>query len=149
MSAGGYAGIDDLRAELGSTLYRELYQGCFDGSDGDSATRAAADLGSAAAEIDGALATRYRLPVSGDRALALLRDWNTVLTLERAYARAASPELPEKVKTRVAQVREYLRMVRADEFLLPGAPEKSGAEGGVALVQCDDPVFGRKRMEGF
>ena len=109
------------------------------------------DLESAAAEIDGAIAFRYRLPVTGERSLALLKDWNLTLAEERAFARPVGGDYTEKIKRRVDQVRKYLDMIRADQFRLPDAPEKGAASSGsgIALVQQDKPVFGREEMSGF
>lgn len=108
------------------------------------------DLESAAAEIDGALAFRYALPVTGERSLALLKDWNLTLAEERAYARAAGSEFAEKIKRRADQVRKYLEMIRADQFRLPDAAENGASSGGgIALAKRDAQIFGRENMDGF
>ena len=133
-----YADTELLRARLGEAVFDEIYQ---DESD------AAADLESAAAEIDGAIASRYRLPVTGKRTLSLLRDWTLTLAEERAYARAAGSGFAEKVRLRVEQVRKYLEMIRNETFLLPDAEERK--DGSVAFASCREPVFGRDNMEGF
>ena len=133
-----YADTELLRARLGEAVFDEIYQ---DESD------AAADLESAAAEIDGAIASRYRLPVTGKRTLSLLRDWTLTLAEERAYARAAGSGFAEKVRLRVEQVRKYLEMIRNGTFLLPDAEEHK--DGSVAFASCREPVFGRDNMEGF
>ncbi len=133
-----YADTELLRARLGEAVFDEIYQ---DESD------AAADLESAAAEIDGAIASRYRLPVTGKRTLSLLRDWTLTLAEERAYARAAGSGFAEKVRLRVEQVRKYLEMIRNGTFLLPDAEERK--DGSVAFASCREPVFGRDNMEGF
>lgn len=138
-----YATPDELKTRIGPSIYAELYP------DGDGP--AAGDLESAAAEIDGAIACRYRLPVTGPRSLALLRDWNLTLAEERAFARPAGGDYTEKVKARVAQVRRYLDMIREDAFRLPDGTENKGGSGmgGIAIVQCDEAVFGRDKMKGF
>lgn len=133
-----YADTELLRARLGEAVFDEIYQ---DESD------AAAGLESAAAEIDGAIASRYRLPVTGKRTLSLLRDWTLTLAEERAYARAAGSGFAEKVRLRVEQVRKYLEMIRNGTFLLPDAEERK--DGSVAFASCREPVFGRDNMEGF
>ena len=133
-----YADTELLRARLGEAVFDEIYQ---DESD------AAADLESAAAEIDGAIASRYHLPVTGKRTLSLLRDWTLTLAEERAYARAAGSGFAEKVRLRVEQVRKYLEMIRNGTFLLPDAEERK--DGSVAFASCREPVFGRDNMEGF
>jgi phage gp36-like protein len=136
-----YANSADLRERVGGAIYQEIY--------GTTPNAAADDLVSAAAEIDGAAAVRYKLPVSGAGTLALFRDWNLTLAEERAFARPAGAAYTEKVKSRVAQVREYLKMLREGTFRLPDAPELGAGAGGVALVQCDEPVFGRDKMRGY
>ena len=97
------------------------------------------------------MAYRYQFPVSGTKTLALLKDWNLTLAEERAFSRPAGGEFTEKLKSRVAQVRSYLEMIRLDQFRLPDAAEKNSAANGsaVAIVQCDEPVFGRDKMSGF
>jgi len=135
-----YATATELSGRLGSTVYAEIY--------GQDQTIPAADLDSAAAEIDGAVSYRYAIPATGTRTLALLKDWNLTLAEERAYARAAGGDYSEKVKSRCALVRKYLEMIRTDAFRLPDAPEKS-ASAGISLVRNDPPVFGRGNMNGF
>lgn len=135
-----YAAAAELSLRLGSTVYSEIY--------GQDLTTPAADLESAAAEIDGAVSYRYAVPATGSRTLALLKDWNLTLAEERAYARTAGGDFSEKVKSRCALVRKYLDMIRSDRFSLPDAPEK-GASNGISLVKNDPPVFGRGKMSGF
>lgn len=144
-----YSSAEDLRRRIGFSVFDEIYN-VPDGSDLSDRSDIADDLESAAAEIDGALAFRYSLPVTGERSLALLKDWNLTLAEERAYARAAGSEFAEKIKRRADQVRKYLEMIRADQFRLPDAAENGASSGGgIALVKRDDPVFDRKSMEGF
>ena len=146
-----YATEDELKQRIGESVFQEIYF-LSDGSDGsDQSDKIRDDLESAAAEIDGAIAFRYRLPVTGERSLALLKDWNLTLAEERAFARPVGGDYTEKIKRRVDQVRKYLDMIRADQFRLPDAPEKGAASSGsgIALVQQDKPVFGREEMSGF
>ena len=146
-----YATADDLKQRIGESVFQEIYF-LSDGSDrSDVSDKVTDDLESAAAEIDGAIAFRYRLPVTGERSLALLKDWNLTLAEERAFARPVGGDYTEKIKRRVDQVRKYLDMIRADQFRLPDAPEKGAATSGsgIALVQQDKPVFGREKMSGF
>ena len=146
-----YATADDLKQRIGESVFQEIYF-LSDGSDGsDQSDKVTDDLESAAAEIDGAIAFRYRLPVTGERSLALLKDWNLTLAEERAFARPVGGDYTEKIKRRVDQVRKYLDMIRDDQFRLPDAPEKGSATSGsgIALVQQDKPVFGREEMSGF
>ena len=143
-----YATADDLKQRIGESVFQEIY--CL--SDwSDQSDKVIDDLESAAAEIDGAIAFRYSLPVTGERSLALLKDWNLTLAEERAFARPVGGDYTEKIKRRVDQVRKYLDMIRADQFRLPDAPEKGAATSGsgIALVQQDKPVFGRDEMSGF
>ncbi len=145
-----YASVAELRRRTGRSVFDEIY-GKSELPDFSDLSIALDDLLAAAAEIDGAIAARYRLPVTGERSLALLKDWCLTLAEERAFARPAGESFTEKVKTRVAQVRQYLDKIRDDAFRLPDAEEnRSGTgAGGVAIVQCDEPVFGRDRMKGF
>lgn len=139
-----YAVVSDLSSRIGSSVFTEIY------GSGTSHPEAESDLASAAAEIDGAIASRYQIPVSGERSLALLKDWCLTLAEERAYARPVGGDFTEKIKRRVDQVRKYLDMIRADQFRLPDAPENSAASGAnIALVKCDAPIFDRRKMGGF
>jgi len=133
-----YAVAEDLRGRIGDSAFEEIYT---------SEEAAASDLESASAEIDGAIASRYRLPVRGSRTLALLKDWNLTLAEERAYARCAGSSFAEKVKLRVEQVRKYLEMIRSGAFRFPDAEENKA--GSVAFASGKPPVFGRGNMEGF
>lgn len=142
-----YATAEEFRRRIGGGIFDEIY-GLTVSSVLADQPAVSADLEAAAAEIDGAIAARYALPVTGPRSLALLKDWNLTLAEERAYARPAGADFTEKIKRRVDQVRKYLDLIRADQFRLPDAAENQ-ASGGIALVQRDDPVFDRKSMEGF
>lgn len=155
-----YATAAELRQRIGGSVFDEIYNlnpvqnssggQVLQSSSSDEGSDIADDLESAAAEIDGAIAARYALPVTGSRSLALLKDWNLTLAEERTYARPAGGNFTEKIKRRVDQVRKYLELIRNDRFRLPDAVENSSGSGGtIALVQRDDPVFDRKKMGGF
>ena len=142
----GYAAAPDLKARLGEAVFDEIY-GVSTRADLSDLTAAADDLAAASAEIDGAVAARYRLPVAGTAARALLKDWCLTLAEERAFARAAGGAWAEKVKSRVEQVRKYLEMVRDGTFRLAGEIEDTA--GRAAFAHNAEPVFDRKKMEGF
>ena len=147
-----YATAEELRQRIGGSVFDEIYNVSdqSDQSDLSDQSDIADDLESAAAEIDGAIAARYALPVTGSRSLALLKDWNLTLAEERAYARPAGADFSEKIKRRVDQVRKYLDLIRDDRFKLPDAPENTAGSGStIALVQRDDPVFDRDNFTGF
>ena len=140
-----YASQDEFQKRLGERLWSASYD-----------NRAAyqqdvVDLAAASAEIDGSVSVRYVLPVTGENTLALLKDWTLTLAEERAYARTAGSEFPEKVKSRVAQVRSSLELLREGKFRLPDAVEVGSGSGGpsIALVQSDEPIFTRDRMRRF
>lgn len=137
-----YASREDLRSRLGNAAYQELY--------GAAPAAADEDLAGAAAEIDGALAARYAVPVVSDAAAPLLKDWTLTLAEERASARAAGANFAEKVKDRAAQVRKYLDMILAEEFHLSGAAvnETDGVAAHV-VVSADGPNFTRESLEGY
>ena len=137
-----YATADDLRRRLSPGVAQEIY--------GSDRAPAEDDLSSAGAEIDAALAARWRLPVEGPRSRALLRDWVLTLAEERAYARCVGDDWSQKIKARAAQVRACLERIRSDDFRLPDAEEvDSSASGPLTLVEQDAPVFGRERMNGY
>ncbi len=166
-----YASAEELRQRIGGSVFDEIYnlsepiipaessdeagseqaeQIVLRSSSSDEGSDITDDLESAAVEIDGAIAARYALPVTGSRSLALLKDWNLTLAEERAYARPAGADFTEKIKRRVDQVRKYLDLIRNDQFRLPDAAENSSGSGGtIALVQRDDPVFDREKFTGF
>ena len=135
-----YATLTELENRLGSAAYHALYA---------TDAPAQADLDAAAAEIDGSLAFRYAPPVTGSRSLTLVGDWNLTLAEERAAARSAGDAPAGSLRGRVELVRHYLALIRAGEFALPDETEKGAAPGGIALIQCDAPVFGRGASRGF
>ena len=143
-----YATVDELRRRIGPAIFDEIYLS--DGSDLSDKSDALIDLLAAAAEIDGAISSRYRLPVTGNVALALLKDWCLTLAEERAYARPVGGEFTEKIIRRVDTVRKYLDMIRLDQFKLSDAPENGSSPAArVALIQRDNAIFDRSKMEGF
>ena len=137
-----YATIDELKVRLGQD-YAGLYG---TGDTGD--VPAQADLDAAAAEIDAAAGCRYETPVTSERAAALLRDWNLTLCEERARVRCAGDTLPEKIRMRIAHVRDSLAKTASGELILPGATENMRGQG-FATVACDEPVFSRDTMKGY
>ena len=144
-----YATAAEFRQRTGESVFDEIYA-VSTGSDLSGLPGIADDLESACAEIDGAIAVRYALPVTGPRSLALLKDWNLTLAEERAYARPAGGDFSAKIKRRADQVRKYLEMIRAGEFKLPDAAENtSGPDGTIALVRRDEPIFERDKMDGY
>lgn len=144
-----YASAEEFRQRIGGGVFDEIYD-VSDQSDLSDRSDITDDLESADAEIDGAIASRYALPVTGERSLALLKDWNLTLAEERAYARPAGGDFTEKIKRRVDQVRKYLDMIRADQFRLPDAPENTASSGSsIALIRRDEPIFDREKMGGF
>lgn len=144
-----YAAAAELRQRIGGSVFDEIYS-VPDGSELSGLPGIADDLESASAEIDGAIASRYALPVTGSRSLALLKDWNLTLAEERAYARPAGGDFTGKIKRRADQVRKYLDMIRADAFQLPDAEENSSGSGSaIALIRRDEPIFDREKMTGF
>ena len=140
-----YATVDELRRRIGPAVFDEIYA-----SNLPELHDATADLVAAAAEIDGAISCRYRIPVTGSIALALLKDWCLTLAEERAYARPIGGEFPEKIAKRVDNVRKYLEMIRLDQFKLSDAPENVSSNAAkIALVQRDNAIFDRGKMDGF
>ena len=140
-----YASQDEFQKRLGERLWSAIY-------DNKAAYQQdVVDLAAASAEIDGSVSVRYVLPVTGENTLALLKDWTLTLAEERAYARTAGSEFPEKVKSRVAQVRSSLELLREGKFRLPDAVEVGSGSGGpsIALVQSETPIFTRERMRRF
>ena len=137
-----YATINELKVRLGQD-YAGLY-----GNDEAGTAAAQADLDAAAAEIDAAAGCRYETPVVSARAEALLRDWDLTLCEERARVRCAGDTIPEKLKLRVAHVRESLAKTACGELVLPGASESARGQG-FSTVACDGPVFTRETMKGY
>ena len=137
-----YATINELKVRLGQD-YAGLY-----GNDESGTATAQADLDAAAAEIDAAAGCRYETPVVSEHAGALLRDWNLTLCEERARVRCAGDTLPDKLKMRVAHVRESLAKTSSGELVLPGAAESTRGQG-FSTVACDEPVFSRETMKGY
>ena len=137
-----YATINELKVRLGQD-YAGLY-----GNDEAGTATAQADLDAAAAEIDAAAGCRYETPVVSERAGALLRDWNLTLCEERSRVRCAGDTLPDKLRTRIAHVRESLAKTASGDLVLPGAAESVRGQG-FATVACDEPVFTRTSMRGY
>lgn len=138
-----YASIEDLTERLGEKKYTSIYREEHSRSD-------ESDLAEAAAEIDAFLAKRYTVPVTAEGALILLRSWTLDLAEEKAYKRAGSSDLPEKVKAAAAIVRQNLKAVSAGTMILAAdAAENSSTPGGSALVVGNDVAFSRDQMAGY
>ncbi len=133
-----YASVQELEARLGSSVFREIYP--------DPAA-ARYDLNDAQAEINGAVAVRYALPVTGPASLALLKSWNLTLAEERACARSAGSQFPEKIRIRAELIRARLDEIRKDLFRLPDAEEQT--QSAVSFLSMETPVFSRNKMKLF
>jgi phage gp36-like protein len=108
------------------------------------------DLIAASAMIDGSAAARYQTPITAEAALPLLRSWCLALAIELAYGRAASDELPKKVKGAADNVRTLLTRLESGSFKLPGAPaETANGPGAAAIIEIDEPFFTSERMKGY
>ena len=83
-----YADISDLRVRLGS-IFSEIYP---------SDEAASEDLKDAQAEINGALALRYIVPVEASSEVAsLLKYWTLDLASELAFTRTAGSTCPDTI----------------------------------------------------
>ena len=133
-----YADIDSLKAGLGS-LFAEIYP---------SDSIAEEDLADAQAEIDGALAARYEIPVSSPaETLRLLKGWTLALAEELAFLRTAGAAIPEKIRLRAEEIRRHLAGIRQGSFLLPGTEERHSEP--FVFLSMDSPVFGRDKMKRY
>ena len=133
-----YADISDLRVRLGS-IFSEIYP---------SDDAASEDLKDAQAEINGALALRYIVPVEASSEVAsLLKYWTLDLASELAFTRTAGSTCPDKIRRRADKVRSRLADVREGRFLLPGAAERESAS--LVSLSMEKPVFGRDTLRRF
>lgn len=135
-----YATLDRYKRRLAG-VYGGIY-----GSGPEADADAADDLAAAAAEIDGKLAARYVVPLTG--ATELAAAWQLTLAEELAYGRSAAPEFPGKLKDRSAEVRRQLEAAVAGKLQLPGAAV-AAAGGGTATVEAAAPLFTRDQMQGY
>ena len=88
-----YATLDDLLSRLSS-----LYGGLYADREGETMTREAqSDLDSAEAEINGLIGTRFRVPVTAEGSLPLLRHWAVTLAEELAWSRSGKGKMPENL----------------------------------------------------
>ncbi len=140
-----YATATELIQRLGG-FYRDLYAD----SDGRlQLSEAAADIAAASAEIDGRIGKRYEIPVSAPASGELLKHWTVTLAEELAWSRSGKGETPESVRLRAAEVRRMLDLAAAGGMVLPGAVAAPGADAAALLVEGDEPIFRRDKMERF
>ena len=141
-----YATLDDLLSRLSS-----LYGGLYADREGETMTREAqSDLDSAEAEINGLIGTRFRVPVTAEGSLPLLKHWTLTLAEELAWSRAGTGKMPDSLVNRVKQTREYLEKISTGTMTLAGAGQDEETGGGsIAFVAGNDPVFGRENMRGY
>ncbi len=140
-----YATAEDLIQRLGG-FYRDLYAD----SDGRlQVCEAAADIAAASAEIDGRIGKRYQIPVSAPAAGELLKHWALTLAEELAWSRSGQGETPENVRARAAEVRRMLNLAAEGTMVLPGAVAAPEADAAALLVEGDEPIFRRHKMERF
>ena len=143
-----YATTDDLEARLKS-FFSQLYAD-EDAEGGVNLVDAAEDIEAAEAEVDGAAAVRYTVPVTATAALPLLKNWTLTITEELAWRRSAQGTTPENVKDRVKEVRRQLERLAKKEVVIPGAAENTETGSGAsAIVSAATPVFTREKMSGF
>lgn len=135
-----YASLSDLKIRLGNR---------FDGLYENSEESALADLDAAQSEIDATLSARYSTPISERSAQAILKNWTLTLAEELTYSRAVGGAESDKLAKRVESVRANLREAAAGKLRIGLAEPAAEAPGGASIMQCDTPMFTRKKMEGF
>lgn len=137
-----YADYQEMIGRLGEKKYFSIYR--------DDHAGSSSDLAEASAEINAFLAKRYIVPVTAGNALILLKAWTLDLAEEKAYKRAGSSDIPEKVKAAAAVVRGNLKAVSAGSMILPAdAAENTNSPGGSVLVVGNSIVFARDDMAGY
>lgn len=140
-----YATVESLLARIGS-----VYAGLYAGPDGEPlVAEATADLASASAEIDLAVAARYATPVTSPESLALLTPWCLTLAEELAWTRSGVDKTPENIKQRVANVRRLLDLVAEGKRPLPGAAERASGVAVATLIEGARPLMTREEMAGY
>ena len=132
-----YATIADMRSRLGKRS-DELYEPPAD-------YLIEQDLIAAGAEIDGALARRYVVPIAAAQALPLLRHWTLTLAEEMAWSRVGFDRIPEEVATRVENVRKLLALYATNERVIPGAATAEST----AVVAGEDRIFTPDSLQGY
>ena len=141
-----YATIEDMRTRL-SSVYSGLYRDEFNGQ---METEMQTDLDAAEAEINAFLGTRFRVPVTAEESIPLLKHWTLTLAEELAWSRAGTGKMPDSLVNRVKQTREYLEKISTGTMTLAGAGQDEETGGGsIAFVAGNDPVFGRENMRGY
>lgn len=136
-----YGSGDEFKIRLGQDTVNGIY--------GTDSAPADADLATANAEVEAALAGRYAVPVTAPGARGLLKDWVLTLAVERAHLRDAAPELPKKVKDRVDEIRKQLALIAEGKFLLADAARVSDQVGGVVIAESNEPEFTREKLAGW
>lgn len=141
-----YATPEDLKIRLG-----EVFKSLYVKLDGSAMTEeVTSDLAAAEGEINGMIGTRYVVPVSSPGANELLKNWTVTLAEELAWSRSGKSELPKNLQNRLDIVRKQLERIAEGKMVLPGAVQDNVTGGGaVVCVEIDEPVFGRKNMEGY
>lgn len=141
-----YALPEDLKIRLGD-VFKSLYTRL----DGTFMTEEiAGDLAAAEGEINGMIGTRYVVPINSSGVNELLKNWTVTLAEELAWSRSGKSELPKNLQSRLDTVRKQLERIAEGKMVLPGAVQDNASGGGsVACVEFDEPIFGRKHMEGY
>lgn len=110
----------------------------------------AADIAAAEAEIDGALAQRYAVPVTSGNA-ELLKQWTLTLVEDLAYGAVPGREVPKNVAARVEVVRKQLAAAAEGKFSLgtTAAPTEKTAVTDAVIVEANTPEFTRTKLAGW
>jgi len=109
-----------------------------------------ADIAAAEAEIDGALAQRYTVPVTAGNT-ELLRQWALTLVEDLAYGAVPGREVPKNVAARVDVVRRQIRDAGEGKFSLGAAavPTERPDATGTLIVEGNTPEMTRTKLEGW
>jgi phage gp36-like protein len=130
-------------------IYKDSVTGLVDNA------KAEADIDAASARIDSYLGRLYQVPVTSEKALAVVREWCGVLAEEKARARSANREVPDSLLAAIRQVLRELELAGKGELTLAGAERLEAAGPSIQgdeefpFVKADAPVFGRKSLKGF
>lgn len=104
----------------------------------------------AEAQVAGAIATRYALPVTDSTAIAFIKNLVKPLVRFESYARfAESQEMPENVMVQYKEAMKMIRDLASKRITLPEQSEKTTGRVADLVINFDAPLVGPTDLENY
>ena len=139
---GSYVTISTLTSRVGSTLYGQL----LGVTGGDATTLGNAIIDRAEGRVNGYLAAKYVVPVTGN---GMVEELTMCLAEYELYKRGDWPEVPPKIKDSYNEAVKELQLIAKGDLALPITDAVASDAGGYPEIEGDESEYTADKMAGY